>query len=105
MTWYTMPSASLSNQPSPPCGTTACIAGWALHHAGIPVHDITAMELARNLLGLTTPESGRLFLRDHWPIEFSSHYHDELGPMDVSQIRENAQTAADRIDYFLEHRI
>ncbi len=59
------------------CGTTACIAGWALRLSGKQWglaqdgHMYSAADAAQ-CLGLDESIADRLFLRTHWPDDFNN---------------------------------
>lgn len=81
-----------------PCGTIACIAGWACVLSGkrdTPYNDVP--RVAGELLGL--PETESLFLADDWPADL----REELYSEDPGS-KEYAEIVARRIDEFLlEH--
>lgn len=75
-----------------PCGTQACIAGWAMVLSGkrtpesVLKFDWNSWDAAE-VLGLSEDEKNRLFI--HWPDKFSANLHDPA-------------TAVKRIDFFIE---
>ena len=94
------------------CGTTACIAGWAVarftpaifgvgHWGG---HDIP--ETAKELLGISDVEGSGLFYYESWPEPFRTQYHTawRASPTPSSRRRlmaRCAKIAAQRIDHFI----
>lgn len=88
-----------------PCGTAACIAGWALLMADKnPGYDSGACEAAE-LLGTEvfnafspdhTTNSGRLFWDDNWPDPFRKQYRD------AETATDRAQIAAARIEHLIK---
>lgn len=92
---------------APPCGTTACIAGWALTLSGkpLPQFDNIARDAAR-LIGVHHTQiqygncdedcqAGRLFLRLEWPEPFASDYGKTMNP------GKRAKIAAARIEHLI----
>jgi hypothetical protein len=92
---------------APPCGTVACIAGWALVLSGksIPEFENIAHDAAE-LIGVQHTQSGdvnvdedcqagKLFLRFEWPEPFVSQFADAT---DISQ---RAQITANRIEHLI----
>lgn len=91
------------NNEESPCGTTACIAGWAvaIHGRFKSLKQGYALEshpcrLAERLLKLDESISRNLFHVEDWPSEFSYRYDRCKTP------RGRAKVAADRIDRFIE---
>lgn len=76
------------------CGTTACIAGWAVF-LGNPNNVDYTQFAAADLLGLDPPTSDKLFLSQYWPRKFYSLLYNAETP------EEYAQAVADRIDHFI----
>jgi hypothetical protein len=85
-----------------PCGTVACIAGWAglLNNPQIEkTYDVTSIDFFQprhNGLQLTEDESDRLFYEGEWPEPFCSEYYD------AESSSERAAVAVRRIDHFIE---
>jgi hypothetical protein len=94
----------------PPCGTTACIAGWALTLNGKRLRDgVNYMEQGRKLLGLTWDEARNLFMVDDWPTKFQNKYDEESEQawkdnVPLKLVRKNARVAVARIEHFIKHR-
>lgn len=105
----------------PPCGTSACIAGWALIISKIRLPYTRQAQLAKAamLLGITgeglikeESESAALFHVQNWPAKFQTYSAEPersvvfLGdkPISLKVIKKNARIAARRIDYFIKHR-
>jgi hypothetical protein len=91
------------------CGTTACIAGFAITVLQgfetverARLHDRLQASLtasrAANLLGLTYEQSGRLFDEGEWPTKF---YDDYIHAVETDDYTGMARTAAARIDHFI----
>lgn len=87
-----------------PCGTVACIAGWACLLSGMKVegtvnYPIEAIKLLRIPSG-NYWEGGsladRLFLAKDWPNKFSSSYFT------AQTSKTKAKVTARRIDYFIK---
>lgn len=85
----------------PPCGTVACIAGWAQELEAPKSRRNTASH-ATILLGLTFDQSMRLFtlpshdpLPGEWPKKFARAYLSARTP------RGRASAAVRRIDHFI----
>lgn len=78
-----------------PCGTAACIAGWAWTlehpHKRIPEKSTEIAEL----LGIDPVERFRLFSVDQWPEPFQSQFKDNGSA-------ESAKVAAARIEHFIK---
>lgn len=98
--------------PVPNCGTTACIAGWAIANnlklnpakackKATGIIDYNARHRiidynARQALGINKYESNLLFYRTNWPREFYDSNYDYLTPT------EQAEIAVKRIHHFIE---
>jgi len=83
------------------CGTTACIAGWAITLAlgkekpeWIVPTDFKPM--AMELLKLNDAQATALFYADRWPYPFNDKWFASLS------VNERAQIACDRIRHFIE---
>lgn len=85
------------------CGTTACIAGWALHYNKVKLEDFegnidfvrsTTEKTAARELGLDEEQSKRLFFESYWPREF--RYLESFESKEDTAFR-----AAARIDHFI----
>jgi hypothetical protein len=85
-----------------PCGTAACIAGWALILSGEKPFTLNesglGAESAQELLGLNGNEQTSLFHLWAWPETFSEKYHKAKFP------KQRAKIVSDRIDYFIKHK-
>jgi hypothetical protein len=81
----------------PRCGTTACIAGWALFLGG--ARNNNSLGDAADLLGLNIPAirdgAGSLFYVGGWPKKFYDAWVAAKTP------RGRARVAARRIDFFI----
>lgn len=85
---------------APSCGTTACIAGWAVaKYDGTVIREDSMEKQAAEILGLTKRQAGRLFYIDDWPDAFLDPYENAR---DVSDAITAANIAADRIDHFIK---
>lgn len=85
---------------TPPCGTVACIAGWA-QLLGAPERKFeSSVIVACDVLRVPTGEYGKLFYEEEWPPEFCDRYQaaESLIPPDHQEM---AKAAADRIDHFI----
>jgi hypothetical protein len=87
----------------PPCGTMACIAGWAQILSAQPGSRVIPSHLAASeLLGLDVRSSTRLFdsvmdlVDDAWPRKFSKAYSM------AKTARGRAKVAVRRIDHFIK---
>lgn len=116
-----------ANQIRHECFTQACIAGWAvfLHDGNLKelqngydygVHHIQGdsgeqaliigmwryfRNKSQRYLELNGGQALRLFHAEDWPKQFSSKLIEE--PSTKEDFTNNAQTAADYIDYFIAH--
>jgi hypothetical protein len=90
----------------PPCGTVACISGWATiisRYGGDPnklfeergVSNPWLEEDGQEALDLSDREALRLFFESNWPTQFSDRWET------ARTQQERAQVAADRIDFFI----
>lgn len=104
---------------APPCGTTACIAGWAvilsdpkLFTVDIEEFDDVlsdAYKTGRELLRITPGQARRLFFVGGWPLTFKekmryldmSDYDGTYGTAGLAVLKARAAVAAERIDYFI----
>lgn len=77
----------------PKCGTTACIAGWALLLSNSYSYD---MHQAAGLLGLEYDASDTLFYVGGWP----PNYQTQWGAAKTPRMR--ARVAVRRIDHFIK---
>ncbi len=80
---------------SPACGTTACIAGWALELDGKDPSLLFADVDAAKTLGITPMQGERLFFVGSWPSSFVTRYDD------ASHDNVRAVVASERIDHFI----
>lgn len=89
-----------SEPDSPPCGTTACIAGWSmilsgkykLTEKGFPYDDSAATEL----LGIDGYQANRLFYVGEWPKKFRDRHDTAKTP------RGRSSAAVARIESFIK---
>ena len=77
-----------------PCGTAACIAGWATI-LGKGDTDMPNSEGER-LLDIDAYEAGRLFYVDSWPKQFEKPYMEAMTPA------KRARIAVARIEHFIK---
>lgn len=84
--------SKISKKDAPPCGTVACIAGWAGELSGNPVSDGGD---GRRILRLTPAQAEELFYPDEWPGNAYSNYRNAKGP------DERAAIVASVIDDFI----
>lgn len=92
---------------APPCGTVACICGWAVELSGHDSRISRAGQTGKLLLELdgdsclfsqdVPSEAQRLFYAIYWPKEFRRRLQE--APV---QSMEYAQVVADRIDHFIQ---
>ena len=96
--WIQTNMTALPAEERPPCGTVACIAGWAIHLSGVdPALTPGAYsEIANGLLGLDEDQGRRLYYTGSWPESFDEAYHA------AETAQERAQIAARRIDHFIK---
>jgi hypothetical protein len=87
----------------PPCGTVACIAGWAIGvNASKPKSFFRKISygqiapLATAELELSIPEKDRLFYQENWPTRYYTAYAKAKSPAD------RARVAARRIEHFIK---
>lgn len=85
-------TALLTPEETPPCGTVACIAGWASILCGNAPYE--AVDASR--LCLSLDEQHRLFYVTSWPMNFGEGYTNAKTP------EERASITADRIDHFIK---
>jgi hypothetical protein len=94
----------------PPCGTTACIAGWALILSGKHLRrEVNYLAQGQKILGLTRDEAGNLFVVENWPENFRRKYNTDSESLLASMvpakdIRKNARVAVARIEHFIKTR-
>lgn len=106
------------------CGTSACIAGWALvlkRHPGKPITETNFPKLARmaqrgvdrlsygrnavleergiKALGITEEQAERLFYHAGWPQPFERLYSLAAG---LHLYQDAAEVACERIEHFIE---
>ena len=94
----------------PPCGTHACIAGWAcildaMDKRGITIEEINWDTIrnnymnvhgkARKILAISWEEQNKLFYLKDWPPEFAKRYDDS------ETAQERAEATAQRIEHFI----
>lgn len=96
----------LAQSENSPCGTTACIAGWAASiHLGHEKLSETARLFNSNdsddeffpeeYLDIGPFEQDILFYKSNWPEPFRSQY------LTAKNAADRARAAADRIDHFI----
>jgi len=95
-----------------PCGTHACIAGWAcildiMDKRGITVEEISRDTIrnkddyeneygkAGKILAINRVEQYKLFYLEDWPSEFTKRYDDS------KTAQERAEVTAQRIEHFI----
>ena len=61
------------------CGTTGCIAGWALHLTKSINTGNTFWEQAQKILELSKNQAENLFYVNNWPDKYRDAYNDEAG--------------------------
>ena len=76
----------------PPCGTAACIAGWANLFTG---HRPEAHRMAQKELGITQAQGTSLFNAHYWPDPFEQKYRAAKTPL------QRAKIAAARIEHLI----
>ncbi len=81
------------------CGTTACIAGWALRLSGVGIPAATGLahfigQSAKGALELSVWQANALFIRSNWPCQFRITHAD--------MPEEAAMKAVARIQYMIE---
>lgn len=105
MEYMTTPLSKITPKDRPPCGTVACIAGWALiltkearyANTNFPVDesgDEVCADAAENLLGIS--DGQKLFYVNDWPNPFRDLYVAAKTP------RGRASAAAARIEHFIK---
>lgn len=118
-TWFAIDSHA------PNCGTTACIAGWAIALSKKQTPLVAAKSIrknfgrpsilllswsqakdiepkARRALELTPAQAERLFHIGGWPDEFVNRHHENRDHEDdYHWVKHKATVAADRIDHFI----
>lgn len=92
-----------TNPERPPCGTMACIGGWATALSGKERDSYLGWDVAMRLLGLTREQADRLFDTvekgtdlNKWPKKFVTAYLKAKTP------RDRARVAVRRIDHFIK---
>lgn len=82
----------------PPCGTAACIAGWANILTGTTVSESASPERAARELGLETKNEDYVYLFSdkRWPQPFNEKYSKAKTP------RQRAKIACARIDHLIK---
>ena len=122
--WFDM-EYWLGDTKTSSCGTTGCIAGWAVsisrgksvsqYYEDNLKSSIGLYPRARDAVGLTEQQADKLFYYPNWPSPYKKQYaqatyeqdsEKEAGYPDKARLREiqkrAAQIAADRIDKFIE---
>lgn len=83
----------------PPCGTIACLAGWARENAVLGTNDADVIQVRTDgtkALGITGKQASALFFSSSWPCEF----HDSLAEC-KSGTKEYANVVAKRVLHFI----
>lgn len=88
----------------PPCGTSACIAGWAAmlaandrsEYGGLPAG------YAAEKIGLTADEEKVIFYSSRWPREFREGYANAWRGREANPFQIKAEIAAQRILHFIK---
>jgi hypothetical protein len=78
------------------CGTTACIAGWAIVNTGLKIRTDDCFKLGKEALGLTERQAYLLFFEQYWPMKFKK--------LDTSSDKKQAANAVARIEHFIKYR-
>lgn len=73
------------------CGTAYCIGGWAMELSGESADKLNKMSdsisYAADLLGLTSDEGVRLFVKEDWPPQFvAAEDEPELPSLAIARI-------------------
>jgi len=96
------------HRQTPPCGTVACIAGWAtIEHARAEGRSDLSVDFLNGIgrrtgaqaLGLDEAQSSRLFFTEEWPDDLAVEYRDAYLQRDYALA---AEVAARRIDRFIK---
>lgn len=98
---------SFASTERPPCGTAACIGGWAVILAGEKATNSGRTQArARKLLGLTKAQACGVFGISMWPSDLRER-HDFYDPAESDRKRagRKARAAARVIDMILEGRL
>lgn len=109
--WVNLDAVGVGDS-DPPCGTAACIGGYAVILAQGEVDHVEdwkkraedlwghggsfAGVTARQQLELTSQEAERLFYINGWPDEYANQYVGTINPA------KRARIACDRIDHFIK---
>lgn len=96
MEWRQIGERDLS-PTMPPCGTAACIAGWA--NLFTKYFDESSSIHAQQVLGLDENEAESLFYDDNWPEPFRTRYQKAKTP------KQRAKIACQRIDHLIKHGV
>lgn len=88
---------SIPGHKPAPCGTTACIAGWAVILSNEPEKAGAPSIRARVLLGLD-PDDMTLFFSDAWPEPYRTLYERAV---DKDDEKDMAKAGADRIEHLI----
>lgn len=81
-----------------PCGTAACIAGWACvleNDADTRFHNLSSSKRGRELLGLNAGQATELFFVSDWPRHYRQAFLKSRG------MAERALIASRRINAFI----
>jgi hypothetical protein len=97
MGWWE--TSSIPDVNPAPCGTTACIAGWALALSGERIADYNPGVRAARILGLSADGYNKLFFSYAWPEPFLSRYERAE---DNRNAKAMAKAGADRIEHFIK---
>lgn len=96
--WMHEKQRSFDMASTPPsCGTTACIAGWALVLTDNEKTRANRLSKAAELLGIHPNNTGPLFLSECWPSPFSLRYANAKTP------KQRVKVAVTRIDWLISH--
>lgn len=102
--WRTeLMGANDASRTMPPCGTAACIAGWAVVLTdGVPSKIREFMKMRERAAELLNVDAGYswtshpLFYAPNWPKPFASRYRNAEGP------KKRAIIAAERIEHLIK---
>lgn len=84
------------------CGTTGCIAGWALHLTDAKILETSTFlgvnfeDAAIKELGITKTQARSLFYDHRWPEKFDHDYNNS------DSFYDRARIAAERIQFFID---
>lgn len=104
MTYHSLFTPVYVEQQEPPCGTVACIAGWAWHKwiKKDPNESIyTIAGQGRKALDLDAVQAHKLFFVSEWPVDFYRRYVKATLLPDGPRLKAQAKIAAEYIEYFI----